>query len=885
MRSIVALLAAVLVVASVVAPAALLAAPTAAQDDVPRGMVGLPSSNVNDNVPDHAQAAGAPTADDFQGSVMTSRHAESLSVQVTTRASLQGRENACLRGQTPEWCGSPEVALVLEDTANHDGRTVSVPKRPVVENLGRVPEIVYIEHSSGDEYTAEVTDTGDQLAFRVEEFSTNTVTFSGTVELSGDPAANGTQYQYNLTDVDSVANYTIDVTGTIATADKLDSGTATPTDTPAIDVRGNMDATGPASGSPELRLTGRSYLRDYIDVSCTAGVCGVEEPDPPATIENVTLQTTNTHGSNSRSGTVEVNIGSETWSDSFVQGSSSTAERTLEIGEHVDGRTVTVNLSSSENGDIRLDGYEIWEAPPGSVDVTIDGTATTYGEFTHGQQKSNAVSLSPSTTEMDFSGNATGKLDWELDYTERAETEDPTVEVNGHTTGYSGRLSNGQTETLTTDSSWIVAGENRVNVTTGSADGLETEVSLAYSHDADDQMDVQYDGETWSERYNISRVYQSDQSAAQVTIPFASSRVVSVRDVETRVNDGAWSTVAESDRSFDGSELTVDLGAVAAGDEVAVRANASKVRVYNGAITVLEPTVEGDDLDTRVEFTSWGADAYIDVSGTSPDNHLHHAESESWSSPAEYAVVRSDDTQELYAPGASSGSTARVVTIPMDVDTTGDVRIEVESAGFNPTFDVHPGGSAGDSVTWTWAHPDLVTGQTYILYSDSAQVMVDSDEAQSPVLFESSDDDQTLSIFSDDGDGGSSTDGGGGSGMWADASSVARDYVPILDAEIVAILALLMFAVGAAYSERRSPKTTVYRRPFFATGALAALAFAVLFLAPQAVFNPLETALQAALPLLALGGVGFAGLIAYGWYKARQQSSEPPTIQVMGRNK
>lgn len=872
-----------------------MAAPATAQpgEDVTHGMVGLPSSNVDDAVPDHAEAAGAPPADAFRGSVMTSRHAESLSVQVTTRASLEGRENACLRGTKPDWCSSPEVALVLEDSANHDGRTVSVPKAPVVENLGDVPELVYIEHSSGREYEAQVTDTGDQLAFHVDEFSTNEITFSGEVSLQGNPATNGAQYQYNISSLDSVSNFSVDVTGATQSASTSTSGTFDDGDTVSLSTGGNLEPSNAqitvSEGGYQNETVdyGHNYAQDGADAQWTHYYDGYR-----GALDEIMVRTDPSWQEGSYRVIVYVaegNVGS----DVFTNGEQ-VADNTHTSGydhfnygtpsfDAVDtGVTIGVQIREGTSGInyVKHTRDKLWVDP--SLDTTsISGSQDSVSITGEGSASINLAA----DDSLTFSGSAVGQ--YNLSWTEHTETRDPTVEVNGQTTSCAPcTLSDGETQSLSVDPAWIREGINRVNISVGDGSagtGPAPATGFSYSHTAGDRQTVEFDGATWTERYNVSHTYASDRANAEVTIPFASDRVVAVRDAEYRLNGGQWQQIDEASRSFDGAELTLEVGTVPAGDEVQVRANASKVRVYNGEMTVLKPTIEGNALQTKIELSSWASDSHIDVSGTHPDKYLHHAENESWQSPTEYSTFRPGG-QTLHFPGASSGATARIVTLPMAVDTTGDVEIEVRKAGFSPRFKVRPGDAQGDSVSWSWEHSELATGTEYLLYSPSHQKLVDSDTAQSPVFFESSDEEQTLEIQEDYSTSTSGGDGGGG-GMWQDASGTVREYAPIVPPEIVLVAGLLLFAVGAAYSERRSPDRTVYKRPFFVTGALAGVAVVVLFLAPQAVFNPLETALQATLPLLGLGAVGFTGLIAYGWYQRQQNEGKPPTIEVMGRQK
>jgi hypothetical protein len=939
-----ALLFAILIITSVVAPVtALASAPAAAQD----GMVGVPSSNVNDELPDYALNAGL-SASPFEDSVQASSHPESLTVDVTTEAALEGRTDACLSLDAPQWCDDSDVALVLTDEDNHEGRHVAVPKSEVVDSLGRVPEVAYVEHSSGDTYQVPVTEKGNQLVFEVREFSSNTVTFDGEISVQGNPATDGAQYQYDITDVDSVDNYTIDVTGstvrdwqTTTGASISDGGSLT------VDVDGN---TAPSSANVTLkgRLDTQAASQVWSDSTAAnsgvgAGRAGdlVIATDDNAYNHVYNVETGNKKASDTWAGMTLHDAASGdpgtfytvNYANGLYANDSSTLSGEWHHYPNSDWNPVSVaydpqtdlvftgddnlhearghsaadgsnqwTLSSPFSGDVtaagaddgvvafgdqngnlalvdasmgstewttthdagindvavgaevvvvvdnadritayeRSDGSERWSAHPNNgvaegvmVDseanrayaamandyraykldasgtasavwtetltpspsavagttqyifgvnddgtwdgyevasqtsdpsVTIDGETVSYsGDMADGETYTETISPSVGSHSASVSLSS-GNLDLEVNVEETTVTENPTVEVNGQTTSYSGTLSDGQTASLSTNTTWVETGTNRINISATNPGGSAPtpQVGLDYSHGAADDVSVQYDGETWSERYNISHTYASDRSNSTLRIPFSSDRVVAVRDAEYRVNGGSWSSIPESDRDFDGSELILQLGDVSAGDEVEIRANGSKVRVPTGEITVLEPTTEGNSLQTKIELTSWSSDAYIDVSGTSSKRYVHHAANESWSSPDEYAYIDGGDEQHLYMPKASSGATARVETIPLDVDTNGDVEVGVRSGGFEPELSVGSGTSDGDTVTWNWEHPDLTTGTTYILYSLSGDKLIDEDEAQSPVTFESGDGSQTLQIQEETDDGGStgSTDGG-----------------------------------------------------------------------------------------------------------------------------
>lgn len=77
-------------------------------------------------------------------------------------------------------------------------------------------------------------------------------TWDGEVSLSGTPT-DGTSYQYDVTNLDSVSNLTLNLTGVTSTEwDNVSATAAGDGDTFALDVAGNVDPTGPASGDPQV---------------------------------------------------------------------------------------------------------------------------------------------------------------------------------------------------------------------------------------------------------------------------------------------------------------------------------------------------------------------------------------------------------------------------------------------------------------------------------------------------------------------------------------------------------------------------------------------------------------------------------------------------------
>ena len=189
----------------------------------------VPAENVGP--PDHAEGhtdAGPPTHAEVWN-VHASEHAEHLTVEVDE---LEG-----------------DLALRLGDEHNHDGREVAVEASTLEEVVGETPETAYGIHSSGDRWSSEVRYSDGLAVFEVPRFSENTVTFDAELSIEADPAEHGDTFSYNLTENDTVDDFTLSVTGVDATEDRQVSGVFGDGYTETFDVGGN---TPPADATVTL---------------------------------------------------------------------------------------------------------------------------------------------------------------------------------------------------------------------------------------------------------------------------------------------------------------------------------------------------------------------------------------------------------------------------------------------------------------------------------------------------------------------------------------------------------------------------------------------------------------------------------------------------------
>ncbi|MFC7248260.1 hypothetical protein ACFQJ5_16635 [Halomicroarcula sp. GCM10025324] len=528
---------------------------------------------------------------------------------------------------------------------------------------------------------------------------------------------------------------------------------------------------------------------------------------------------------------------------------------------------------------VSADGTYHTEDP--AVDVDGDGvTEAGYsGILSPGQTATAALpSVSRSTTDVELAVASGSVTTAEVTYTERTETEDVTVYVNDNSTDYFGRLGDGNTTSLATDSAWVREGTNNVTLTLSeqSADAPATQVNLSYSHEIQDKQTVTYTAEQLTSRYVVNRTYAENTDAATVTIPFERS-VYEVRDLEQRTDGGAWQDVDPADYTLENTTLTVELGSVSSGSKVSVRSNGSLARVNNGSIKVVQPSVRSGTLDSRVKLTDWAQDSYLRM----PEGaeRVHYAYDEPWPGEEnEYAVVHANGSQQLHLATNEAGSEFQLSTVPVTAEpVTGEVRLSVSDGPdmSEPTVEVAPGDSIGDEVAFTFV--DAKDDQKYVLYSTSNDVVRDSGTANSPLTLSDDDSDETLQFQEENQT--ASTSGGSNSLMSRvpmGPVSAPEEGIPV--PLIVGVLLLIALAVLVRRFEFLSLPSSV------PTGTLpiAAAALVVFYIADwasgHAITRSLGMGLQQIAPLAGLIGIF---LLAYYLYKTYIKGQGPRPIQIV----
>jgi len=868
------LLAAVAVVVLVVASAS---APAVGQ---PSGMVGVPDANVQEDVP--AGAEVGVNASDLEGSVMASRHAETLEIVVTT----QGRASSYLDANgTRVGTGGDSLALVLRDDENDAGREVALPAGVVKETLGYLPDTVYGRHDDGSRWRRNVEAGGGLLTFEVPHFSNNTVTFSGEVRISATPAQDGSSYSYSMSDVDAVDNFSVQFTGTETTetdsfsvpengdASSTISGVSKPSSATVQvgwSISGEVDKN--TNTEVEQCLGNNGNYDDYT--SWDGGVDSYTSCSTPQDPKKVQFTTTSLY-TESGEWNVEIRDGNGNVLGSKTGITGSTAdEKTFTIdlsgADEVDTLVMWGELTDSSGG-VLLSGYEVHGEQPQSVSTTVEGSSSSWSS-----PGSTTVSVDGDDS-VTASVSATGgpPISTTVSYEEVSHSPNPAVEVNGEVTAYSGTLAPGETATVNPPTG-AVNSSNTVNVTLGdSSDAPTPSVEMEYVHQAKDEVSVTYESETWSERYNFSRYYASETDSASVTVPF-NSDVLAVREVKYREGGGSWKEV--NDYSLQNTTLTAQIGHVSSGTTVDVIANGSRVDAKNGSIQVTEPTTQGDTLATEFKIKSAGENFRIDVSGTAEAQYLHYLSNESWTAPAEYSVVYADG-QVLHIPEASAGATATARSYPMEVHPQNDVRVRILEPGDSPEFKVEPGEVKGDEVEFVLY--GAASGETYKLESLEDGKIWDKGEANSPVRLTMEDDEQDSLLIAIVETVGGSGGGGGGSGVAPLSNTGAGN--PLVPPWIMLGLGAGVLLLGGVVVSRAGVPVWVY-------GPVAALVGLVTVetLAPGAVsYTFREVGNMAGAELTAVLGqvsapilLGGGALLLWGAYRVIRRLTSRQTVNL-----
>ena len=479
-----------------------------------------------------------------------------------------------------------------------------------------------------------------------------------------------------------------------------------------------------------------------------------------STTEPVDLDLSWTEDTRSYDPSVTIDGSTVSHSGALGSGETETGAVDLSTGAH----TVSVSSTGSIGG-ATANWTEVTRSENPSVEIAGE-TIAHAGVLDVGQTTRQSISLplGSSTASISSSGPVCVNVSW----TEVSETTNAGISVNGNERTIDGTIPAGQTESLPADEAWLKEGTNNVSVVTADAgSGPAPEVGLEYQHEAGaTSIDETVKASTWKESYNVSHTFPSQQTSAEARLGYAPN-VIDIRNLEMRTNGGSWQSVSESDYSLKNSTLVVDLGDVAADTTVDIRATGGKIQTYDGAVDIVKPTAEGDQLATEIEVTEVASDGMlgIDVSETAVEDRVHYSTGESFEGSAHAEVTASGD-QILRAPDANAGSTMTIETLPASVaPESGAMEVEIEQDGSEPRFRLRQGNTVGASNVEV-GYYDTLSGDRYVLWSETQDREVDSDRAESPVFFATDGSSETYSILQRDapqsGGGGAAPAAAGG---------------------------------------------------------------------------------------------------------------------------
>ncbi|WP_363467232.1 hypothetical protein [Halogeometricum borinquense] len=329
--------------------------------------------------------------------------------------------------------------------------------------------------------------------------------------------------------------------------------------------------------------------------------------------------------------------------------------------------------------------------------------------------KSASLSLGTYSAEIDTAGESATAVN--VNYTEVTETENAAVIINGHEAPASGTLSEGESTSLDVSADLLQNGENTVTIEVApnlSADAPTALVDMAYSHTAQTSQTSELNSTAWRETRTVTKTFAGNRSEASIALPFHES-VVSVKTAKLSRNGDNLTAIDPSDYEFADGDLVVNLGSVSKGDTYSVQGVGRRVKVHNGDIEIVEPTLPGNALDTKVRIQKSGSGFAIE---TNSDQVLRAYE-ESWDNPNDYSLVTASGTQRLSLPNAGNDSTARVEYTPLEViPERGDAKVSIEDLA-SRQFHVEGGRVSGDTVKLRWL--SVVEDKQYALWSVTHQ--------------------------------------------------------------------------------------------------------------------------------------------------------------------
>ena len=619
-------------------------------------------------------------------------------------------------------------SIRMTDDQNHEGREVSVSLDAVKQTVDEIPDQITGYNSETGRWTSEVRISDGSFIVTVPHFSTNTITFSGSYSWTATPASDGDTNTYNI-DSGEIENVSLELTGNTST---LDQSTSAADQQNGDSIPISVDGTD--STDVQITMEGNGlYSEEW-----SGGFSSMPTPRSRHAVAVVDGMIYAMGGSaGSRLSVVErYDPRSDSWTTvSSMQNARQTSAATTAGDVYaIGGNDGSGSVSTVERISTAIE----------DPSVTLDGTTISYnGMLGSGDTKIDTVSVAPGSYSGDVSAANSGRMDVSMTWTETTRSKDPSISINGNSVSYAGTLSDGETVDISDQvQSSYYSGETQtleVSVAPG-VSSPSGRVGISYQHTAFEQQSVDYASETWSERYDVDKEWSQDADNGQLRIPWASDRIIGIDELTVYINEsGSWTETSPDSYSWsEDSDLVVNLGSITAGDHYRVVAHGRKVSVPSGSISITEPTIEGNVLDSEISIDDdAGAEPVeIEVGGTVDGKLLHYVGSSSWAA-TDQAQFASDGSQKLELPSASTGGTATITTAPITVEmSTGDAVVNLDNVD-EPRFSIDPGADAGDSLTI--GYTDTTSGKEYVLGDVSNDATVGPQTANSPVYFDVSD--------------------------------------------------------------------------------------------------------------------------------------------------
>ena len=597
---------------------------------------------------------------------------------------------------------------------------------------------------------------GDEAAFYVESFSTNTVTFDGVLSVSAGPAVDGDTISYDAPNGgDDLA---IDLTGVENTArtnvsKQTDTGSTSP-----VTIGGNQPPRNETLTIREVGSPPDTY--DYDHVS------SINQDIGDQYVYEIELTVYGGYDGGA-GGDVTVSIGGTSKTKYVDAPGGGTTTATFVMETTTNGNNIEVT-SGQQYHDFTKMVVRDSDPVSGTVDVQVDVNGQTQTvQHDVGTTTAVGVDAVAGDNSVTISQSDADQVSWSLAADQVTTTVDPVVEYNGNSVSYNGTLSDGETTSLTVNDSWIEEGQNDISVSLPSvSDGPEPQVGVDVTHDIRESRTINYSAEAFSERYTTSKTWKENTSNATLSIPWASSSVVAVRDVSVTYEDSTGSeptTRPTPTHRLENGSVVVDLGDVESGWTTEVSATGSKVQVDGADLEVVNATAAGEDLDTRIRLINPDEDVYVRVGATDQGQQLHYLSNASWSNE-EASRISADGTNEVRIPNAPDNGEARLRTLPLAFDVeNGAIDVDIPDGRLNeeePVYRVAAGESTGDAYHVTFV--DATDDQPYILWSETREIVLDSGTASSPLTLSAEDSDETQVIQFREDDGPASSDGGTG---------------------------------------------------------------------------------------------------------------------------